>query len=47
MLGLGWGTTSVFLATAIAPFIAALFILAFALHANGTKAVAAPSSKVL
>jgi len=47
MLGLGWGTTSVFLATAIAPFIAALFILAFALHANGTKAVATPSSKVL
>jgi MFS transporter, AAHS family, 4-hydroxybenzoate transporter len=49
MLGLGWGIVSVFLVTAIAPFIAALFILAFALHTDWTKAVAAaaPSPKVL
>jgi AAHS family 4-hydroxybenzoate transporter-like MFS transporter len=48
MLGLGWGTTLVFLVTAIAPFIAALFILAFATHANSTEMVAAatPSPKV-
>ncbi len=48
MLGLGWGTTPVFLATAIAPFIAAIFVLAFALHADGTKVVgaAAPSPTI-
>lgn len=48
MLGLGWGTTPVFLATAIAPLIAAIFVLAFALHADGAKVVerTAPSPKI-
>jgi MFS transporter, AAHS family, 4-hydroxybenzoate transporter len=48
MLGLGWGTAKVFVVTAIAPFLAALFVLAFAMHAESTKAVgmAAPSPKI-
>ena len=45
MLGWGWGITQVFLATAIAPFIAALFVLAFALHADWTK-VPTPSPSI-
>jgi AAHS family 4-hydroxybenzoate transporter-like MFS transporter len=48
MLGLGWGTTQIFLATAIAPFIAAVFILAFAVHADRIKGLGAlnPSPKI-
>jgi MFS transporter, AAHS family, 4-hydroxybenzoate transporter len=47
MLGWGWGVTQVFFATAIAPFIAALFVLAFALHADwATAASPAPSAKI-
>jgi AAHS family 4-hydroxybenzoate transporter-like MFS transporter len=47
MLGWGWGVTQVFFATAIAPFIAALFVLAFALHADWANAAsAAPSAKI-
>jgi AAHS family 4-hydroxybenzoate transporter-like MFS transporter len=48
MLGLGWGIAKVFVVTAIAPFLAALFVLAFAMHAESTKAVGmvAPSPKV-
>jgi AAHS family 4-hydroxybenzoate transporter-like MFS transporter len=47
MLGWGWGVTQVFFATAIAPFIAALFVLAFALHADWSNAATpAPSAKI-
>ena len=48
MLGLGWGTTQIFFATALAPFVAAVFILAFTFHADRTKVVGTltPSPKI-
>jgi AAHS family 4-hydroxybenzoate transporter-like MFS transporter len=44
MLGAGWSVVQIFLATAAAPFIAAAFILALALHTNRTKIPAAAAS---
>ena len=48
MLGLGWGTRQIFLTTAIAPFVAAVFILAFTVHAGRIKVLGslAPSPKI-
>jgi AAHS family 4-hydroxybenzoate transporter-like MFS transporter len=44
MLGWGWGTPQIFIATAIAPLIAAVFILAFALHADLGRSPAAAAN---
>jgi AAHS family 4-hydroxybenzoate transporter-like MFS transporter len=48
MLGLGWETTQIFLATALAPFVAAVFILAFTFHADRLKVLGTltPSPKI-
>jgi len=45
---LGWGTTQIFLATALAPFVAAVFILAFTFHADRLKVLGTltPSPKI-
>jgi hypothetical protein len=44
MLGLGLGTVQIFLATAAAPFIAAVFILLLKWHSAGPKIDAASAA---